>query len=380
MLWLRETSPGKVNKLPHIPGSKPDFIGRLGHTASILNLGATMAFGFKTLEKLDQIDEKLDIISLKLDELIQRVKLLQWTVDLGFANILKALEVNKKYHEFQISGDLIGAGNIAWSCQFLEPGCAQRLIRIENAYHTVTIAKEKILLHAEEEINNCIEWIEKNDVEDHEFIFDDSVIKSLYRLQQAIVACSLQASISSEVNGLLPAGTNLKSDYSYLNKLFLKVVNSFFNKGANIYRILLSEGCMNFMSAERLGVYAGQFNLSEGSLSDIIELLRMEGFPDKLPSEENTSNSKGFFTSMVEMTQEFKTNERSDKTYSLTQFFNLIDGITNDLDKLNGHSEEYKAASDLKLSVHEYRDLLCLDDIGAVSNNLAFISIDTSKT
>lgn len=385
--WLRETSPEAMKEVPKVPNSKLDYLGTIGHIASIINLGATVAFGFKTLEKLDQIDEKLDIIIAKLEELNNRIKHLQWTVEVGFANTLQALEVNKRHHEFQISGDLSGAANVAWSCQFLEPNSHQRITRIENAYNTVTTAKETILLHTNEEVCNAIKWIESKDIEDHNFIFDENVIKSLYRLQQAIVACSLQASISSEANDLFAASSQLKMDYTRLYSLFIEIVKIFFDKGASVYRVLLGESCANFMSAERLGVYAEQFLLDTNNLAGIIELLRKEGFPDKELVSQASSNDTGGGPYMAAtsvlgasfiIAHTLQVNEddgASNQTYGLIDFFDLIDGIAIDLDKLNGHGEEYKAASELNLTVHEYRDLLCLDDVEGVSSNLAFISI-----
>lgn len=65
-MWLRETSASPIDtrKLPAQGPNK--LLGMVGHTASILNLGATVAFGAATLTKLSRIEEKLDVMGPSL--------------------------------------------------------------------------------------------------------------------------------------------------------------------------------------------------------------------------------------------------------------------------------------------------------------------------
>ena len=238
--WLRETavSPLNPNNLANtLPSHAGKLLSMTGGVASILNLGATVAFGITTLKKLESIEtnlvhtnakldnlsyglnqanakldilnQKSDIIISKLGELNQRLKNFEWSVDIGFINTFQALEDIKQYQEIELAGELNSAASIAWSCQFLEPNSVQRITRIENAFHTISNVKEKLLLHTANDMQQAIEWMQDYRLENADFNIDESVIKTLYRLRQTIAACSLAATISAEAGDLYSAENKL---------------------------------------------------------------------------------------------------------------------------------------------------------------------------
>ena len=98
VMWLKEgcLSPSSPKELPTgLPSNMGDMLKLTGAAASILNLGATIAFGMETLSRLEKIDGKLDIIVEKLDELGRKIDKIQWSVDIGFANTFQSLEYLK---------------------------------------------------------------------------------------------------------------------------------------------------------------------------------------------------------------------------------------------------------------------------------------------
>lgn len=372
VMWLREASVSPSSPEQLSSTFAKNFLSMAGSTASILNLGATIAFGVGTLQKLgrieskldvmdaklDEINQKLDVVIAKLDELNQRVQKIQWTVDLGFAHTLQALENIKHHQEVQLAGDLNSAASMAWSCQFLEPNSPQRMTRIENAFHTASNVKEKLLLHAEQEMRKAIEWMQNKRLKNFDFNIDDSIITALYRLRQTIAACALSASISAEADDLYTAGNQLAKEQERLLALFQAFSGICLGSHEQVYQILLSKNYQEIMPATRLDMWANRFDPQLAGLSDVIELLRMKGFPKDIASTIKTTP--------VSPQRRVSANSKTNKAVSVNNtplFFNLIDGLYEDLQRLCGYEMEYKSASSLGVSIHEYRELLRIDNI-----------------
>ena len=72
VMHLRE-----ISATPLSNSQFPNFLGMAGNVCSVLNLGATVAFGVAILHKLGKMDKKLNLILDNIDKL-------QWTVDMGF--------------------------------------------------------------------------------------------------------------------------------------------------------------------------------------------------------------------------------------------------------------------------------------------------------
>ncbi len=472
--WLRETSMSP--KSPSGLSAANPLLSMVGSVASVLNLGATVAFGAATLrklghieakadeinhksdiviEKIDVVDSKLgvinaklneinyksDVVIAKLDELEQRSKNLQWTVDLGFVYAMQSLQNIKEYQEVQLAGELNSAANMAWSCQFLEPNSPQRLTRIENAFNTISIVTEKLLLHTENEMKNAIGWMQNKRSDSDDFNIDDSIITSLYRLRQTIVACALSASISAEADDLYTAGKKLAKEQERLSALLSKLVSVSLNSEARVYQTLLSEPFRNIMPAMRLDDLIARFDPEFNGLSDIVELLRIEGFEPKddleeLMAEANSmigdieaedsifvdgnqrkkvfkavfmeGDKQAILASMLDATYSASEDNEGDMVKRVAEmtglifmfkiayiyqrsdrqamkieaninantslFFDLIDGLYEDLQRLQGYEAEYNAAVNLGVSICEYRDLLRIDEIPE-NKHLVFFTI-----
>ena len=316
--WLRETSPFPLSPdqmSPCLPNNAHQILNMAGSVGSVLNLGATVAFGAATLSKLGEMDGKLNVIVAKLGELERKVDRVQWSVDIGFANTLQSLELLKEYQEIEIAGALNSAAGLAWSCQFLEPGSTQRTMRIEQAFASATQATEKLLLLADREMAKAIDWMRERRKEaasykhepipaitllkqkrererlqremggsyqdDHllaeekksrgigDFRMEDFVIGALQRLRQANAACALSAAISAESGDLDTASFTLEKEHGRLFGLLERIGRSFLaSKGASVYDALLDGSMKDSMPAGRIDLWARRFDPECGGGAD----------------------------------------------------------------------------------------------------------------
>ena len=366
--------------------------------------------------KIGVINHKSNIAIEKLGELGQRAEKLQWTVELGFIQTLQTLENIKEYQEIELAGDLDSAVNMAWTCQFLAPDSPQRMTRIENAFHTVSKVKAKLLLHTENKMQEAIEWMQKKRSSNFDFSIDDSVITALHRLRQTVVACALSASISAEADDLQAASSNLAKEQKRLFTLLYQLASLALSSDARSYQTLLSEAYQNVMPSSRLNSWINRFDTHLAGLEDMIELLRIKGFSsqksttpaeikrffdysDKLEKEysqlqklhrktllasKNISEIQklesideslekmrdelndlrpskiGLFSSLVEGFKDITSGKINSNT---SVFFDLVDGIHEDLQRLQGYELEYQTAANFNMSIHEYRDFLRIDEI-----------------
>lgn len=380
--WLRETSPSPVpaDKFPF--GKLNEMLQVAGNAASILNLGATVAFGVATLKKLNRIEGKLDIMSAKLDELNQKVARLGWAVEIGFANTLQALDSIKSHQEIELAGELNSAASMAWSAQFLEPGSNQRMMRLENAYHTASNIKERLIIHARKELEQAIEAMEKRrDAGDFGFAIDNDTMAALFRVRQAIAACTLNASICAEADDIYSAGSKLSAELDVIGSLLQKFGGSSCRPDARTYGSLLSYQLNDVMSAQRVDSWSRRYDPSANGIFGVVEMIRN----DKAGGMSTSDSTSGVTSAGSLVSGSFahrwilegssaarssgpSSGSRQSTSYAISNmnarpYFDLMDGLNEDIQRMAGYALEYKAASQMGLSSQEYREMLCLDDV-----------------
>lgn len=394
VMWLREASASPIDfRSPPIKGQN-SLLSLAGNAVSILNLGATVAFGAAALAKLKKIDGELDVMQSKLDQLRQSADKLQWSVDLGFANTLAALGAISQHQEIEIVGDLKSAAKEALSSQFLEPGSHQRITRLEIARSTASKVKERLLLLAQQEMQAASEAIRFKRNSYSGFAFDGSVCKALLRLRQAITASSLCASICAEADSLYAASSMLENEHKNFSSLFRDVAKSSLNSQQTAYATLLSPSYSQFMSAFRVDSWARRYDEKVGGLFDVLDAARFPNTQDNNSWSSPIISMVPFFGSFLGRVsgnstaapgqwapapdrwtdKEDRERIQSDQT-NTRAFVDLIDGIDLDLDRLLGYQAEYKAGSSMGLGIHEYREALRIDDLRGDSS-LCFLSLE----
>ena len=368
VMWLKEgcLSPSSPEDLSlGLPSNMGNMLKLTGAAASILNLGATIVFGIETLSRLKKIDGKLDIIVEKLDELGRKINKIQWSVDIGFANTFQSLEYLKKYQEIELAGELNSAVNSAWSCQFLEPESNQRIIRIEQALSKSSGVVEKLLLHTEIEMNDAIEWMEKKRRDSSDFAIDDSVIQALFRFRQTCLACSVNASINAEAGDTYTASKKLQKDQQKLFNLLYQLVNLCIGSSNNkAYKTLLDKSMLELMPIERIGLWVERFD-SGKTLNNVIELLRKDGFASDSRFSSDTGDLRPTYFHAVnrECGMDELLGTEDSMLKNTKSFFDLVDGVYEDLERLKGYSLEYEAMHSMNFSIHEYRKMLQIDEL-----------------
>ncbi|RLC14172.1 MAG: hypothetical protein DRI57_14855 [Deltaproteobacteria bacterium] len=345
--WLREISSAP---LPSDSLTKNNFLhdafGMAGSVASILNLGATVCFGTKILNRLKIIEQKTDRLNQKMDDL-------QWTVELGFSSVLKQIDLLAGYHEAEIIAELKTAAELSWTAQFLEPDSDQRMQRIELALGYIIKSLEKLTILAKNGMNVKIGYFRKISAEARIRLTDDSAISVLQRFRQAILALSLRASIHAEAGDFKSCSQRLENLHLDFKNLFIEFGNAFIRgAGYPMYEYLLNKKWKGIVSPQRVDIWSKRFDPETEGICNILEQCRDLNSP----------------ISPIE--KEINWSESTIKNAPV--FYDLLDGIYEDLERLEGHLAEYKNASSQNLSIHEYRRILNIEEIKD-DRNLAFL-------
>jgi hypothetical protein len=267
-------------------------------------------------------------------------------------------------------------------------------------------------------MQKSIEWMQNYRLNNTDFNIDESVIKTLYRVRQTIAACSLAATISAEAGDLYSAENKLAKEQETLSFLLNKLAQLSLSPTDEVYTTLLRESYKQIMPAYRLNSWINRFDSKFDGLDEIIDLLRenimFEGmrfiismsqseFQQQTEKEleslcgANLENEQGLIElgyseqeviNFKNIIQDENISEEVKATIFLSLFpraltfktitpnthlfFDLIDGIYEDLQRLKGHQAEYKSMLQLDMNIHEYRNLLRIDDIPE-NKRLAFI-------
>lgn len=408
--WLREVSIRPVE--PDVLGASmgdsrlANAFGFIGNVSSILNLGATVAFGSATLRKLSEIhsniasvgnqvasvdtkinsigtqitsiNEKIDshigvTVTLglatleKLVDIDSKIATLQWTVDLGFAHILKHVDERvdeiKRCLEASIAAKLRSAAQLAWSAQSLEPKNYQRTYRIENALSCATEAVEQILPLAEQGCKSLADSLTNTASYQQAYPYNynnnpdairiqlqhntitgiSKAIEPFQRIRLALFATSLQALLLAESGqpdlaaSFLDNTRNRVIDACRSFILPLLKINGAYNQ----FPALLQSVKPNQLPIIRIGRWISTFDpeyygTPESATMKVIEGLRERGM-------------------LITQSQAWPT----DDTY---KFASLIDGVIEDLDRQAGTIQELIYCDHNKLTWQEYRDIFKIDD------------------
>lgn len=379
--WLRETGTDALDpsKTSSMPGG--GYLGFGSQITGLLNLGATVAFGTATLIKLSKIDDRLKSIE-------RSVQRLDWAVDVGFAKTMAALDVLAGYQEAEILADIHAAAELAWSCQFLEPGSFQRINRMENALMTVIKVREKLLNLASTECESAGDLIRQIKRKGNStFAFKGPVIKAVFRAHQAIGAARLSAAIVSEVDGFSQAQASIENSLIKLRNCSDFLTQHLLAGNADAYSSLLSDVSGPKMSAVRVDHWARKYDKKPNGIADVLDgtnvvligKKKSKGLRSFVSSDqpEVTSHTWSVLlgasgTSLSVNRDRADENDRKENLQLATTFCDAIDRFHTDLDRLDGHSAEYAEGDRLNLSTQEYREMLKLNDIPE-TGELAFL-------
>lgn len=385
---MRETSaiPSSTSFLGQgLPPQLQQVMGFAFPAISMLNLGATVAFGAATLhklnkidQKLDRISEKLDVVEAKIDELSAKVQKIAWAVDIGFASTLRALGILERFAEAEIIGQLTSAAQSAWSCQFLEPGSPQRMMRIENALSNVGVATERLAHITYSELEAARETIQKSRAKKPSLKVSEDVFKALMRMRQLTVACGVRANIMCESGDLFSGAALTKNHSERLGSLLKDIGQTYLNVGKlDVYSQLSDSSLADAIPASRLDYWTKRFDPSVGGALGLMDALRRGGAlgmrsPEVADKEFDDALTGGLRSLSWAMSTVASSDSRGDSKSvkkakaadpTVVGFFDLVDSCWEDVDRLSGYALEMDLASKETSSWQEYRESLLLEEI-----------------
>lgn len=338
VMWLREGSISPVSPESLVGGGNDNSgianaLNLFGSVASVINLGATIYFGTKAIDKLNNINGKIDD--------------LQSNVDIGFLSVLNTLSELKEYHEINLISDIKNAASLAWGAQ-TETDDSKRAMRLIGALEIASSVSEKLISHVSNDVKNAIEYLNTfkygYDIVNE---LDDIVLSALKRFRQTCIAVYLRSSIDIDNGNIKAAIGNLEKDINVLSYLLKEIGQSFLRGKGDVitYDELFNKQWINIISPKRVVIWGKRFDDNVESFEDIIDQL-------------------GRITEGKKMTRFDETCEWSDKTIkNLPIFADLLDGAYEDLDRLKGYLSEYKTMDNMGLSIREYKDMLKIEDI-----------------
>jgi len=332
--WMREISvePIPSNSLLK-DKSLNNALNMVGSVSSLLNLGATVCFGINILNKLGTIEQKIDN--------------LQWTVNVGFASVLKQLNRLTEYHETEIVANLKSAAKLAWTAQLLEPDSPNRINRIEMSLATIIKTTERLLMLVKNSGDKTIQFFLSKSSGRKRLDIDDDVLLSLNRFRQTVLALSLQAAIHAEAGDLKFCLSDLEKSYNELQNLLFRLGNAFIrstSKNGIVYDDLLNKQWKGVISPQRIDLWSKRFDPEIKGIYEIIEMLR-------------SWNGHALTPLAKEITWEPQVIK------NFPVFADLLDGAYEDLERFKGHLIEYQNALSMNLPIHEYRKMIEIKEI-----------------
>lgn len=350
---LRETGAAPANTSALLDGmgsGMSRLFGYASNVTSMLNLGATVAFGAATVAKLNKIDRKLDVMDSKLDELSVQVDRLNWNVEIGFASALRSLSLLQQSVDQEINAQLTAAAQGAWSAQFLAPESAQRMTRLEHARATVGVATERLLEDAAARFR-FLEMLLDNTADSakpYSLLKQDSVSEFFGVLRRAIVAVQLNGAIMAECGDVYAAATVQRDQARRLRTMLATIGTQFLGSGKlHIYRAFMDSVYAGCMPLARLEAWMGRFDPQRGSLVELVTMLRDQ---DMLGSDADEKE-------MYEI-------ERVQEAIAFCgRWFDWMDQCWEDVGRLEGNAIELDLAARRGIGWQQYREMLAFDDI-----------------
>ena len=352
--WLREASRNPVaSNAMGLPASMMSGLQLSGSICSFLNLGATVAFGIATLRKLDRISGKIADVDKKIDSLLLKVDRIQWAIDVGFDRLESFLD---SLANEQILRQLKTAAHLASVAQAIAPTSSARTPIFANALTEATSAFEGFYQHISDS-SAVKKTLSQSDLWR---ILDEAEepLKFLNRFRLAVLAANTRAAICAELKEIDIAAETLEKDIQLLTNILRPVGTRALQGPTIIYDVLLNQLNADKISPTDVGRIAARFDSRcPNGLPDIIRLLQKKDRGDHLafhrecPGRDQTSFSwQGSAVTPPNLS-------------ALLRLVTELDGAWEDLERLDGHLQEYKEASLLHLSIQDYREKLKIDSV-----------------
>jgi len=372
-----------------------------GNVASIVNLGATVAFGVATLRKLGKMEEKQDLgFSLMFVEFHKLAE--------GQARIEG--QIDQKFHE-QVLDKLSSARRdmeTTLDDQHRGPLLAAVLGRTSEAY-------ESLLRDVSTRTRAVAESFRNKTVGRAKLALTESDLLAMQRFRLLASAAGQRARVLAEAGRPDEAAQFLRTETEHMREVLLRPVGEACFQGERLWDELLQHYWPSVgITPARLGIWAERFDPDTGSLAGIIAQLQASAATatpygmthlregdwgwgggyngtkadgESLPISQllgkdgiklrwgrhdflldGTTQSQ-----LVRILSEAATPHRThidsnvlwteEQKKNVPAFFDLLDGAWEDIDRLEGHAVEYWEMARRGLRVAEYGQRLRVDSV-----------------
>lgn len=317
-----------------MPPALAGLLGVVGTVSSVATLGATVAFGVKTMRRLAQIDNAMRGMQSSVADLA-------WAVDVGLRQTQAAIADLKGRVDATIYGGLHSAAEMAWTAQSLEPNSAARVARTENALQTASHQAHALALIAgrdAEQLANKLQGriLRSSKIKDLNE-YDIVVVK---QCRSFVAAKLLVAKLLAEASQLDHASLVAEEAASRARSWAQDIARAVLlgdDVGAFLYPVLLSASAHRHgIRAAQVGRWAELFDQTNPGLSYVMDFMAQ--------SEPRLALD----LLKWEVAEHVKLSILNDVMVQL-------EGLAEDADRAEGHAHEFRFAFEHGLSIEQYR-------------------------
>ncbi len=355
---------------------------------SLLNLGATVAFGFATILKLNKIsralvesdrnlgkiNRKLYEVDRKLAEIQGQLGQIQWSIDCVYTIArsawLESIEIRQILGD-SIHAELLTASDLAQKAQLLEPDSNKRFQMLILAQSHATHAHNQIKLNSEREIEKAThELSRRRDTGKYRELLPNSdaheTLRALRSFRNSIKSASLKCLIGAEAGFIDSEVASIHAFVRESEEILKEFGYAFFRPQKLIhYDYFLNPYCgiqqrdqSKRISGSRLARLASKVDPEANSLDSILELLQKAEYRDYHPLN---SDTRGW-----------------NWIVGLSEIFFELESAFEDHDRLSGHLAELEFCSQSKISIQDYRSKYEVNELPEVGSLVYFCPTEAS--
>lgn len=386
-MWLREVGiePQPSSSFCQSIGEVASrYLGFVGSVASILNLGATVAYGSKICNELADLKAATVENSRKLDDIRNAIGKVQWTLDVGFLHLSQQLDGVKNFWELDLAAQADSVGNLAWSAQMFPPDSQDRKIELGHARAQSSLLVSRLLGLLKRDCEKLSEALSVSDVK-QSLGLSSEVVEVVDRARYVCIVLSLDSMIRAESGQPDAAGKMLSKQVNELSSKVTDVCRRFL-EGGKEYNVaaglsLISKVPKEKLPLRRVARWYEAFQLSsKNDPYKWLEPIRNHFDPPQviLATEDRLSDRihEDFFGQYVDRHQREKDTRAERDRYVDSRVFpvdsdrairlaDAMDGYIEDIDRLQGTAAELQVCESMKISWHEYCERLKVDELPA---------------
>ncbi len=346
--WLREACPTPIDPVGIVNSLGPVAANALGFfsgVSSLLNLGATVAYGAKISRELASVESNLSRELAKIESNISKI---EWTLDFGFHNLSKQLKDLQRHKEIELSSKVESAAKLAWQAQFLPPDSATRQSRLNGALAQISEAATRLRQLTCSECKIVTRQLSRNMLPTSSNV--QKLISVLNRARQTAFSLQLESLILAESGQPGQSGMQLAQQLKEMDSKIVKMCSIFIGGGESPY----SESFVLFS----LLISARSQDISVSRADRWFRTFNAGAVRQPTAFHWAIKPIKNHVIDRKIHTFHFEKIERN----LARNLANALDGYLEDTSRLRGTAAELDRCAKDRITWQEYRERLRIDD------------------